>query len=129
VVYQEAGATRQRLVQRRVSAVMQEVVENDQDEEAGLPHTAPVDGHISAKTRNGWGRRVAIGAASRDMRDMRRAAAKDSPGVTRRHAGTYEKTSLAAWERSAAAQAASAFPRSPPGSPARAFFDTRWREQ
>jgi len=125
VVYQEAGATRQRLVQRRVSAVMQEVVENDQDEEAGLPHTAPVDGHISAKTRNGWGRRVAIGAASRDMRDMRRAAAKDSPGVTRRHAGTYEKTPLAAWERSAAAQAASAFPRSPPGSPARAFFDTR----
>ena len=39
VVYQEAGATRQRLVQRRVSAVMQEEAEYDQGEEVRLiPH-------------------------------------------------------------------------------------------
>ncbi len=125
VVYQEAGVTRQRLVQRRMSAVMREVVEDDQDKEARLPHTAPVDRHIAAKTRNGWGRHAATGEASRDMRGMRRSAVKDSPDMTRRHAGTYEKTPLATWERGAAGQVASAFPRPPPGRPARASFDTR----
>ncbi len=87
VVYQEAGATRQRLVQRRVSTVMQEMVENDQDEEVHLPYPAPVDGHIFAKTRNGRGRRVATGAFSRDMRGIQGVAAKDSRGVSRRHEG------------------------------------------
>jgi len=125
VVYQEAGVTRQRLVQRRVLAVMQEVVENNQDEEDHLPHPAPVDGHALAEARNGQGRRVVTGAVGRDMRGIQRSAAKDSPNVTRRHAGTYEKTPLAAWERNAAAQATSAFPRPPPGSPTRAFFETR----
>src|SRR6266566_1050364 len=125
VVYQEAGVTRQRLVQRRMSAVMREVVEDDQDKETRLPHTAPVDRHIAAKTRNGWGRHAATGEASRDMRGMRRSAVKDSPDMTRRHAGTYEKTPLATWERGAAGQVASAFPRPPPGRPARASFDTR----
>ena len=125
VVYQEAGVTRQRLVQQRVSAVMQEMVEHDRDEELHLLYPAPADGHISAKTRNGRGRRVATGAFSREMRGIQGAAAKESPGVRRRHEGAYQKTRLTRWERSAAAQAASAFPRPPPGSPARAFFDTR----
>src|SRR5712692_1833822 len=37
VVYQEAGATRQRLVQRRVSAVIREEIGDDRGEEARLP--------------------------------------------------------------------------------------------
>jgi hypothetical protein len=125
VVYQEAGATRQRLVQRRVSAVMQEEVGDDPGEQAHLPHPAPGDGYASAETRNEQGRRVVARAASPGMRGTHRAVAKDSSGATRRHASTDEKNPLAAWERSAAGQAAPAFPRSPPGSPARAFFETR----
>src|SRR6266851_627706 len=118
VVYQEAGATRQRLLQGHMSAVMREVVEDDQDKETRLPHAAPVDGHIRAKTRNGWGQRIALGEASRDMRGIRRSAAKDSPRMTRRHAGTYVNIPLATWERGAAGQTASAYPRSLPGRPA-----------
>jgi hypothetical protein len=125
VVSQEAGMTRQRLVQRRVSAVMQEEAEDDPGEQAHLPHLAPEDGYASAETRKRQGRRVAARAASLGMRGTHRAVAKDSSGATRRHAGTYEKNPLAAWERSAAGQAAPAFPRSPPGSLARAFFETR----
>jgi hypothetical protein len=124
VVYQEAGATRQRLVQRRVSAVMQEGTEDDQGEEASLPHPTPIDGHASAKTRNGQGRPVMAGAVSGAMRW---AVAKDSSGATRRHVdtGRGERTLVAAWARDVAAQAASAFPRSPPDSPARVFVETR----
>jgi DNA-binding SARP family transcriptional activator len=127
VVYQEAGVTRQRLVQRRVSAVMQAEAEDDPGEETHLPHPAPGNGYASAETRNGWGRRVAARVVSRGMRGTHRAVAMDSSGVTRRHGGTYEKTPLAAWERSAAGQAAPAFPRSPPGSLARAFLRTSKR--
>lgn len=126
VVYQEAGATRQRLVQRRVSLVMQEQVGNDQGEEDNLPYPAPIDGYAPTETRNGKGRQVVAGAVSRGMRGKRWTVANDSSGVTRRHAGTglSEKTLLAEWERGATRQAASAFPRTPPGCPARAFFDT-----
>ena len=120
VVYHEAGATRQRLVLRRVSLVMQEEAENDQGEELRLPHRASIHGHAPAETRNGQGRRVMAGAVSRDMR---RTIVKDSSGVIRRHAdtGMCEKTLLTAGERGAAGQAASAFPRSPPGSLTRVF--------
>jgi predicted ATPase len=126
VVYQEAGATRQRLVQRRVSLVMQEQVGNDQGEEDNLPYTAPFDGHAPAETRNGKGRQVVARAVRKGMRGKRWTVANNSAGVTRRHAGTglSEKTLLAEWERGATRQATSAFPRSPPGCPARAFFDT-----
>ncbi|TME08259.1 MAG: hypothetical protein E6I80_10490 [Chloroflexi bacterium] len=126
VVYQEAGATRQRLVQRRVSLVMQEQVGNDQGEEDNLPYPAPFDGHAPAETRNGKGRQLVAGAVSRGMRGKRWTVANDSSGVTRRHAGTglSEKALLAEWERGATRLAASAFPRTPPGCPARAFFDT-----
>ncbi len=127
VVYQEAGVTRLRLVQRRLSAVMQEEAEDDPGEKAHLPHPAPVDGYASAETRNEQGRRVAARAASLGMRGTHRAVAKGSSGATWRHAGARvgEQTLLVPWERGAAGQAAPAFPRSPPGSPARAFFETR----
>jgi hypothetical protein len=126
VVYQEAGATRLRLVQRRVSLIMQEQVWNDQGEEDNLPYPAPIYGHAPAETRNEKGRQVVAEAVSRGMRGKRWTVANDSSGVTRRHAGTgqSEKILLAEWQRGATRQAASAFPRSPPGSAARAFFDT-----
>ena len=117
VVYQEAGVTRQRLVQRRVSAVIREEIEDDQGEEARLPRPAPIDGH-------GQRRRIVARAVHGEMH---RAVAKDASGATRRHAdaGTGEQTLLAARERGAWGQAAPNFSRSPPGSPSRAFFETR----
>ncbi len=126
VVYQEAGSTRLRLVQRRVSLVMQEQVWNDQGEEDNLPYPAPIYGHAPAETRYAKGRQVVAEAVSRGMRAKRWNIANDSSGVTRRHVGTglSEKTLPAEWQRSATRQATSAFPRSPPGSAARAFFDT-----
>jgi DNA-binding SARP family transcriptional activator len=127
MVYQEAGVTRQRLMQRRVSAVLQEEVEHNQGEEAHPPRPALVDRHALAEARNGQRQRVVAGAASRGMRGTHRAIAKDSSGTTWRHAGTGtdEQTLLVSWERGAAGQAAPAFPRSPPGSLARAVFETR----
>ncbi len=122
VVYQEAGVTRQRLVQRRVSAVIREEIGDDRgDEEARLPRLAPSDGH--AETRHGQRRRVVARAVHGEMH---RAVAKDASGATRRHAdaGTGAQTLLVARERDAWGQAAPDFSRSPPGSPARAFFET-----
>jgi DNA-binding SARP family transcriptional activator len=75
VVYQEAGMTRQRLMQRRVSLVMLEEFEDDLAKETRLPHPAPGDGHISAGTRNRQGRRAIARAVHGDMH---RAVAKDS---------------------------------------------------
>jgi hypothetical protein len=124
VVYQEAGVARQRLVQRRVSEVRQEEAENDPGEEARPPHPAPADGQVLAEPGNGQGQRIVAGAASRGLRKMHLAVAKESLGATRRHAGADEKTSLAAWERSAAGHAAPALPRSPPGRAGRAVFET-----
>jgi DNA-binding SARP family transcriptional activator len=123
VVCQEAGATRQRLLQRRVLVVMQEEAENTEREAARLRHRAPIDGHTLAENRKGQRQRVVAGevSASRQW-----AVTNDSSDVIRRHAetATRENTLLTAWERGAAGQAASAFPRSPPGGPDRAFIDT-----
>jgi hypothetical protein len=44
-VSQEAGAVHRRLAQRRVSAVLQEEAEQEQGEEASLPHPASLAGH------------------------------------------------------------------------------------
>ena len=115
VVYQEAGTTRQRLVQRRVLLVMRE-------EEALLLHPAPENRYESAESRNGQGRRVVARAVGRDMYW---AVAKDSSGATRilAGAGTGEQTLLTL--RGARGQYSSDFPRSPPGSPTRTFFESR----
>jgi DNA-binding SARP family transcriptional activator len=66
VVYQEAGATRQRLVQRRVSAVMQAEAEYDQG--VRLPHPTAIDGHAPAEISKRLGRRVVTRVVSRKMR-------------------------------------------------------------
>src|SRR6266849_2815912 len=110
VVYQEAGVTRQRLVQQRVSAVIREEIEDDRDEEARLPRPAPMDGHAPAETRHGQRRMVVARAVHGEKH---RAVAKDSPGATRRRvgAGTGEQTLLAARERGAWRQAALDYPR------------------
>jgi hypothetical protein len=127
VVYQEAGVTRQRLVQRRVSAVRQEEAEDDPGEVAHPPRPALVDRQALAEARNEQRRRVVAGAASRGMRGTHRAVAKDCSATTWRHVGTGtgEQTLLVSWERGAAGPAAPAFPRSPPGRLARAVFETR----
>jgi len=111
VVYQEAGVTRQRLVQQRVSAVIREEIEDDWGEEARLPRPTPIDGHAPVETRNGQRRRVVAQAVHGDRH---RAVAKDTSGATRRHAGagTGEQTALD-------------YPGSPPGHHSRAFFETR----
>jgi DNA-binding SARP family transcriptional activator len=121
VVYQEAGVTRQRLVQRRVSAVIREEVEDDPGEEAHPPRPTLVDRHALAEARNGQRRRVVAGAVHGGTRW---AVAKDSSGVTRRYAGagTGAQTLLVA--RGAWGQAAPDVSRSPPCSPASAFFET-----
>src|SRR5947208_2678094 len=94
VVYQEAGVTCRRLMQRRVLAVRREEAEDNAGEEASyLPHPAPADGHIFAG--HGQEQRIVAGAASRGIRGMHLAVAKESSGATWRHTGTDEKTSLA----------------------------------
>jgi hypothetical protein len=122
VVYQEAGATRQRLLQRRVPVVLQEEAENTEREAARLRHRAPIEGHTSAETRKGQRQRVVAGAVSASRQW---AITNDFSDVIRRHAetATRQKTLLAAWERGTAGQVASAFPSSPPGSPDRAVID------
>jgi DNA-binding SARP family transcriptional activator len=121
VVYQEAGATRQRLVQRRVSVVMQEEVEHNQGEKTCLPHPAPSDEHAPAETRKRQGRPVVAGAGSGGMGGMHWAVAKDSSGMTGRHPDNRYRRANPAGSRDtgAAGQAASALPRSPPGTPIR----------
>jgi DNA-binding SARP family transcriptional activator len=64
VVYQQAGTTRQRLVQRRLVALLQAEAESDQGEEARLPHPTPIDGHAAGETRARPQRRVVAGAAA-----------------------------------------------------------------
>jgi hypothetical protein len=124
VVSQEAGVTRQRLVQQRVSAVIRAEIEDDRGEEAHLPRPAPIEGHAPAETRHGQRRSVVARAVHGEMH---RTVAKDASGATRRHtgAGTGEQTLLAARERGAWRQTALDSPGSPPGHPARAFFETR----
>jgi len=116
VVYQEAGATRLRLVQRRVSLVLREQLENNRGGKDNLPSPVSIDGHVPAETRNGKGSQIAAGAISGGMRGERWNVSKNSSGMTRRHAvtGIGEKTLLAEWEKGATRQATSAFSRSPP---------------
>ena len=78
VVYQETGATRRRLVQRRLSAIIREEVERDQDEASCL--SAPGGRHVFAATRNRQERRSVARAVHGDMR---RAVAKNASGATR----------------------------------------------
>jgi DNA-binding SARP family transcriptional activator len=117
VVSQEVGTTRQRLVQRRVAAVLQE--------EADLPHPTPIDGQAAGETRARPQGRVVAGTGSRGdwgARADKSAVATINRALqtTRKHAdaGICKKTLLAAWERRGAGQTPFAFPRSPPGSPA-----------
>ena len=119
VVYQEAGTTRQRLMQRRVSALRLEETNHNPGEKAHLSHPAS-GGHVSAETGNRPGRRAVDPAVTRERQ---RAAVMDSSGATRRYAGRWagEQPMLAA--RGAWGQVAPAFPRPPPGSPSRAFFE------
>jgi len=111
-VYQEAGTTRQRLVQRRVLLVMRE-------EEALLLHPAPDNGNASAETMNGQERWVAAGTVGADLH---RAFAMNSSCATGRKsdAGAGGQTLLSA--KDAWGKDFPDVPRSPPGSPARVDY-------
>ena len=126
VVCQETGATRQRLVRQRVSALLQAEPEDDPDEEIGLPHPTAIEGHAHAETGERQERRVVAGAGSLEMRGMRLGAARAMSGANTRRADTSpcKKTPLTVRERIAVAPAAIAFPRSPPDSPAIVLFAT-----
>jgi DNA-binding SARP family transcriptional activator len=51
VVYQEAGAIRRRVVQRRLAALIREGIADEQGEDARLPHAAAADKHAPAGQR------------------------------------------------------------------------------
>jgi len=121
VVYQEAGAARQRLVQPRVLLVMREEIEDDQNGESRLPQPASGDRYASAETRNGHGRPAVARAAHGDRRG---ALAKDASGATRRQSGRWTGGQTLPAVRGAWGHAAPGFSRSPPGGPCRAAFET-----
>jgi DNA-binding SARP family transcriptional activator len=132
VVNQQAGTTRQRLVHRRVVAVLQEESEVDQGEEARLPHPTPINRHIVGETRARPQRRVVAGAGSWEGSGMRLVAQSAVRGIgtihwqrqmTRKHTDTSicQKSPLGMWERGASVQSPFAFPRSPPGRTANVF--------
>ena len=113
VVYQEAGVTRQKLVQRRVSTLIRE-------EEVRLLHPASEDRQASTETRHEQGKRV----VSETMNgNMYWTVAKDSSGTNRRQldAGVGEQTLLTALEWGAKGHVAPDFLRSPSGSPFQSF--------
>jgi hypothetical protein len=111
VVYQEAGTTRQRLVQRRVSIVMRK-------EKVLLLHSTLDNEHTSAEARSGQGQRDVARAVDGDMY---LAGASDSPGATRGRAGTgtVEQTLLSV--RGAWGKSLPNVPRSPPARPFEGF--------
>ena len=61
VVYQEAGATRQRIIERRVWLVMQEEVSNDQEEKLHFLYPAHSHKHVLAQEWAGTADHVYIG--------------------------------------------------------------------
>jgi predicted ATPase len=125
VVNQQAGTTRQRLVQQRLVTLLQAEAESDQGEEASLPHPTPIDEHATGDTRARPQRHVIAGVGSGERSGMRLVTQSAVRGIgtihwhrqmTRKHADTSicQKPPLGVWERGAAVQAPFAFPRSPP---------------
>jgi DNA-binding SARP family transcriptional activator len=108
MVYQEAGVTRQKLVQRRVSTLIRE-------EEVRLLHLVPEDRQASTETRHGqrrWSASRTIGGT------IHRTPAKDSSGTTisQAEAAAGESTQLAISEWGALEHVSPYLPGSPPGS-------------
>jgi DNA-binding SARP family transcriptional activator len=109
VVYQETGVTRQRIIQRRISAMIRE-------EETRPSHPVPSDGLISTDTMSEQGWRIAVGAVSGLMP---RIIAKDSSDTTRRQSeqGAGMQTLLTAREWGTKRHSAQDLLRSPPDKP------------
>jgi DNA-binding SARP family transcriptional activator len=132
VVYQEAGAVRQRLILRRVVAVLQEEAEHDQDEKACLSQSTSMDRYALAETRGTRARHVLTGAFSKEMSGIEMVSQSAVGGIgrinwplqmTRRRADTSrdKKTQLGACGRGEAVEGPMAFPRSPPGKTSGVF--------
>jgi DNA-binding SARP family transcriptional activator len=113
VVYQEAGTTRQRLVQQRVTFLMRE-------EETRLLHPAPVDGYESAESGNEQVRWVESRSA---LGIMHQRSAKDPSGARGKQSDVRgEQILLAIPEMRAGVFGAPEFQRSPPGSAFQSFL-------
>jgi hypothetical protein len=114
VVYQEAGVTRQRLVQRRVALLMRE-------EEARLLHPVLVDGYESAETGNEQVRWVESGSVGGIVHQ---SSAKDSSGAQGRQSNLrgVEQFLLTIPGRSAGVYGTPEFQRSPPRSSFQSFL-------
>jgi len=134
VVYQEAGAVRQRLIQRRVVAVLQEEAERDQDEEACLSQPTPIDRYALAETRGTRARHVLTGAVSKEMSGIQQVSQSAVVGIdrinwplqmSRRRADTSrdKKVPLVAYGLGEVVEGPIAFPRSPPGTITNVYFE------
>ena len=64
MLYEEAGATRRRLVQRRLAEVIRTGVADERGEEARAPHATPTEEHIQAEKRTGPGLSHMVGTHS-----------------------------------------------------------------
>ncbi len=119
VAYQEAGASRQRLMQKRVSLLLQEEAEPEQREQLGLPRPTSFDEHSPADTgKQTW--MIAL-AARRSKRNHHQDGMYDSSEVSSRCAGNMRKRASLAGTLGGdkVEQRVFAIPRSPPGSPDR----------
>lgn len=118
VVYQEAGATRQRLMQRRVELVIQEEVVNDLDA-VDLPHFTPQDRQTPESIRDRRGKWAVPAVVNRGRRDNRVERSKDSSDISGQKANNRHQfvTPAGSIEGSVAITS----PRSPPDRPASVF--------
>ncbi len=112
VVCQEAGTTRQRLMQQRVRLMIREELDPGEED---LLDPIPLDGHVSAHIRHGRMRQAIL--ANTNKRGKQQNGAKDHSEVIRTFAGNRpRRTKLAEGaKRDAAEQGILAIPRSPPG--------------
>jgi hypothetical protein len=112
VVCQEAGTTRQRLMQQRVRLMIREDLDPDEED---LPDPIPLDRQVPAKIRHGREGHAVL--ANTSKRGKHRNGAKDHSEVIRTFTGNRpRRTKLAgSAKRDAAEQGIVAIPRSPPG--------------
>ena len=118
VVYQEAGATRQQLMQRRVSLLTREEAEREQREQYRLAHPASLEVYAPADARKGQQRWAVALTARRSMRNHRQGGTHDASDVSRRFAENKRMRAplTGSGGRDTAGQGAFAIPRSPPRS-------------
>jgi DNA-binding SARP family transcriptional activator len=111
VVCQEAGTTRQRLMQQRVRLMLREELDPGEED---LPDPTPLDRQVPTNIRHGQGGQAVL--ANTSKRGKQQNGAKDHSEVIRTFAGNRpRRTKLAGGaKRDAAERGIVAIPRSPP---------------